>query len=54
MITISTCATYEDHAKGNYWSDRFHNPEHRIEKIGVLRCASSGSSDRRPRAASCR
>ena len=36
MITISTCATYEDHAQGNYWSDRFHNPEHRIEKIGVL------------------
>jgi sortase A len=37
MITLSTCATYEDHAVGNYWSDRFHNPEHRIEKIGVLR-----------------
>ena len=53
MITISTCATYEDHADGNYWSDRFHNPEHRIEKIGVLE-QSSGSSGRRPRAASCR
>ena len=37
MITLSTCATAEDHAAGNYWSDEFHNPEHRIEKIGVLR-----------------
>ena len=36
MITLSTCATVEDHAAGNYWSDRFHNPEHRIDKIGVL------------------
>ena len=35
-ITISTCATPEDHARGNYWSDRFGNPEHRIDKIGVL------------------
>jgi sortase A len=37
MITLSTCATFEDHAAGNFWSDEFHNPEHRIEKIGVLR-----------------
>lgn len=36
MITLSTCATPEDHANGNYWSDRFGNPEHRIDKIGVL------------------
>jgi sortase A len=36
MITLSTCATPEDHAAGNYWSDEFHNPEHRIDKIGVL------------------
>ena len=36
MITLSTCRTQEDHAEGNHWSDRFHNPEHRIEKIGVL------------------
>lgn len=36
MITLSTCATPEDHAQGNYWSDRFGNPEHRIDKIGVL------------------
>jgi sortase A len=36
MITLSTCATAEDHAAGNWWSDRFHNPEHRIDKIGVL------------------
>ena len=40
MITISTCATYEDHAAGNYWSDEHHNPEHRIEKIGVLRSST--------------
>jgi sortase A len=36
FITISTCATPEDHARGNYWTDRFGNPEHRIDKIGVL------------------
>ena len=37
MITLSTCATPEDHAAGNYWADELHNPEHRIDKIGVLR-----------------
>jgi sortase A len=37
MITLSTCATPEDRAEGNYWSDEFGNPEHRIDKIGVLR-----------------
>ena len=36
MITLSTCATPEDHAKSNYWSDEFDNPEHRIDKIGRL------------------
>lgn len=36
MITLSTCATQEDHAEGNYWSDEFGNPEHRIDKVGVL------------------
>ena len=36
MLTLSTCATPEDHAAGNYWSDELDNPEHRIEKIGVL------------------
>ena len=35
-LTLSTCATPEDHAKGNFWADRFDNPEHRIDKIGVL------------------
>ena len=35
-ITLSTCATPEDHAAGNFWSDRFDNPEHRIDKIGEL------------------
>jgi sortase A len=35
-ITISTCATPEDHARGNFWTDRLGNPEHRIDKIGVL------------------
>ena len=46
MITLSTCATAEDHAAGNYWADEFHNPEHRIDKIGVLR--SLRPSLRRP------
>jgi sortase A len=36
MVTLSTCATPEDHAAGNYWADEFGNPEHRIDKIGVL------------------
>ncbi|MFG1627098.1 class E sortase [Kribbella sp. NPDC049227] len=36
MITISTCATPEDHAAGNFWSDDLGNPEHRINKIGTL------------------
>lgn len=36
MLTLSTCATIEDHAAGNFWADRFDNPEHRIDKIGVL------------------
>jgi sortase A len=36
MITLSTCATPEDHSRGNYWADEFGNPEHRIDKIGVL------------------
>ena len=35
-LTLSTCATPEDHAAGNFWHDRFGNPEHRIDKIGVL------------------
>lgn len=41
MITLSTCATPEDHAEGNYWSDAQGNPEHRIDKIGVLRKTSA-------------
>ena len=36
MLTLSTCATLEDHAAGNFWADQFDNPEHRIDKIGVL------------------
>jgi len=36
MITLSTCATPEDHAAGNFWADEFGNPEHRIDKVGVL------------------
>lgn len=45
MITLSTCATPEDNAAGNYWRDDRGNPEHRIDKIGVLtstRTAPSG------------
>lgn len=36
FLTLSTCATLEDHARGNYWADELKNPEHRIDKIGVL------------------
>ncbi|MFJ5552204.1 class E sortase [Streptomyces sp. NPDC093225] len=36
MITLSTCATPEDNAAGNRWRDARGNPEHRIDKIGVL------------------
>jgi sortase A len=36
FLTLSTCATPEDHARGNFWADRFDNPEHRIDKIGTL------------------
>ena len=36
MVTLSTCATPEDHARGNYWADALGNPEHRIDKVGVL------------------
>jgi len=36
FLTLSTCATLEDHAAGNYWADSLHNPEHRIDKVGVL------------------
>ncbi|QIP82959.1 class E sortase [Streptomyces sp. Tu 2975] len=42
MITLSTCATPEDDAAGNFWRDDKGNPEHRIDKTGVLR----GVSDR--------
>lgn len=41
-ITLSTCATPEDHAAGNYWADEFGNPEHRIDKIGVLVASEPG------------
>ncbi|MFE9768117.1 class E sortase [Streptomyces sp. NPDC005808] len=41
MITISTCATPEDNAAGNHWRDDRGNPEHRIDKIGVLTSAQS-------------
>ncbi|MGW7437842.1 class E sortase [Streptomyces sp. NPDC054849] len=44
MITISTCATPEDHAEGNFWSDVQGNPEHRIDKVGVLRKTSVAES----------
>lgn len=36
MITLSTCATPEDNAAGNFWRDDRDNPEHRIDKVGVL------------------
>ncbi|GCB48146.1 class E sortase [Streptomyces sp. NL15-2K] len=43
MITISTCATPEDNAAGNYWRDDRGNPEHRIDKIGVLASAQTAA-----------
>ena len=36
MITLSTCLTLEDNAAGNFWADQYDNPEHRVDKIGVL------------------
>ncbi|TLQ42146.1 class E sortase [Streptomyces marianii] len=36
MITISTCATPEDNAEGNFWRDDRNNPEHRIDRVGVI------------------
>ncbi|MFD3541600.1 class E sortase [Streptomyces sp. NPDC058662] len=36
MITVSTCLTPEDDAAGNFWRDAQNNPEHRLDKIGVL------------------
>ncbi|GHB51564.1 hypothetical protein GCM10010347_21720 [Streptomyces cirratus] len=36
MITVSTCLTPEDDAAGNTWRDAHNNPEHRIDKVGVL------------------
>ncbi|MFF5503313.1 class E sortase [Streptomyces roseolus] len=36
VITLSTCATPEDDAAGNFWRDAQGNPEHRIDKIGLL------------------
>ncbi|KUO19277.1 class E sortase [Streptomyces dysideae] len=44
VITISTCATPEDNAAGNYWRDERGNPEHRIDKIGVLTSVRTPSS----------
>ncbi|MGW3409322.1 sortase domain-containing protein [Streptomyces sp. NPDC000888] len=46
MITISTCATLEDNAAGNHWRDDRGNPEHRIDKIGVL--TSTSTSTKQP------
>ncbi|MEV0961699.1 sortase [Streptomyces sp. NPDC049910] len=36
MTTISTCATPEDDAAGNFWRDDRSTPEHRIDRVGVL------------------
>ncbi|WP_182523338.1 sortase domain-containing protein [Nocardioides dongkuii] len=47
MVTLSTCATPEDHAVGNYWSDEHDNPEHRIDKIGELVAAAPDQRDTR-------
>ncbi|MEW2416515.1 sortase [Streptomyces sp. NPDC046866] len=36
MITVTTCLTPEDDAAGNHWRDAQNNPEHRLDKVGVL------------------
>ncbi|WP_327287311.1 class E sortase [Streptomyces sp. NBC_01198] len=46
MITVSTCATPEDDAAGNHWRDAEGNPEHRIDKIGVLVDTRQAPGDR--------
>ncbi|MBT2489534.1 class E sortase [Streptomyces sp. ISL-96] len=45
MITVSTCATPEDDAAGNFWRDDKGNPEHRIDKIGVLVSSRAAPSE---------
>jgi sortase A len=35
-LTLTTCATQEDHAVGNYWHDAMKNPEHRFVRVAVL------------------
>ncbi|MET9515653.1 class E sortase [Streptomyces sp. NPDC002994] len=45
MITVSTCATPEDDAAGNFWRDDKGNPEHRIDKIGVLVSSRTAASE---------
>ncbi|MFF4317876.1 sortase domain-bontaining protein [Streptomyces sp. NPDC001568] len=41
MITVTTCLTPEDDAAGNFWRDAQNNPEHRLDKIGVLTSTKS-------------
>lgn len=36
MITLTTCATPEDRAAGDFELDELGNPPHRIDKVGVL------------------
>ncbi len=43
MITLSTCATPEDDAAGNFWRDAQGNPEHRIDKVGLLTASEPAS-----------
>lgn len=35
-VVLSTCATPEDAARGDYWRDQFGNPTHRIAVAGFL------------------
>ena len=49
MITLSTCRSPEDRAEGNFWSDRFGNPEHRIEQED----RPAGRDQPRPKPPSC-
>ncbi len=36
-IVLSTCATPEDNAAGNFWRDEHQNPTHRIAVFGYLK-----------------
>ncbi len=42
-VVLSTCATPEDNAAGNYWRDVHGNPTHRIAVFGFLQSVTARS-----------